>query len=169
MTKFIKCFLLIGIGLVMAIFGYPFLHECGHCLFAWACGAEIIEFHITPIPNILCNLKNMNTWQILWIGSGGILFPFILSVLWHPKNFYFWYANFISKGISFLAAAISMIAVILFQVDQPMSHEDMTVILENAPELWQTLIGGCALIEALLLISMIQSKPLQQIENFAKF
>ena len=79
MKDVFKGVLLIAIGLVAAIIVYPFTHELGHSIAAWVSGAQIYEFHLFPIPNVLCRFDSMNLKSVVLVGFGGMLFPAVLT------------------------------------------------------------------------------------------
>lgn len=72
---------IIMIGLTVAVFIYPFLHESGHSIAAFAVGAEIREFRILPVPYVMCNVAMLSNWQQIMIGVSGALFPFFVSLV----------------------------------------------------------------------------------------
>lgn len=87
MKDVFKGVLLIAIGLVAAIIVYPFTHELGHSIAAWISGAQIYEFHLFPIPNVLCRFDSMNLKSVILVGFGGMLFPAVLTGIRSPKTF----------------------------------------------------------------------------------
>lgn len=73
-----KGVLLIAIGLMAAIIVYPFTHELGHSIAAWILGAQIYEFHLFPIPNVLCRFDSMNLKSVILFQLIQYLFSFTI-------------------------------------------------------------------------------------------
>lgn len=157
---------LLSCGLFIAVIVYPFLHELGHSFAAVLFGAKVIEFHLLPIPNILCNSTGLSTFLLSMIGFSGMMLPFAISMLIHPKNYYLWYGGFVLKGISLLSFMISIVAVILFLCGSPIVNEDVTQIMNfNALSLWQVLIG--VMIPAIIcIIAIIKDHPVNRTFEF---
>lgn len=44
------------IGLTAATVIYQFLHESGHSVAALIVGGKIVEYHLFPIPYVLCDV-----------------------------------------------------------------------------------------------------------------
>ena len=116
---------IIVIGLAVAIFVYPFLHESGHSIAAFAVGAEIKEFCILPIPYVMCNVAMLTSWQQIVIGVSGVLFPLAISLVVPRKWFWTWYIRFLLMGISLLAFTISAATLILPNGVQLNPQDDM--------------------------------------------
>ncbi len=103
---------IIVIGLTVAIFVYPFLHESGHSIAAFAAGAEVKEFCILPVPYVICNVAMLTNWQQIIIGVSGAFFPLFISLIIPRKWFWSWYIRFLLMGISLLAFVISTVTLI---------------------------------------------------------
>lgn len=169
MRDVLKSIGLLIVGLMIAVFFYPFIHEFSHSIIALLVGAEIFEFNILPVPNILCNVSKVDDVGIVAIGLSGMILPFLFSAVIKPKRFWLWYANFLIKGISVLAFLISGIATISFMSGKPIPNEDITQVLG----IWQT--GKYAILVVLVLlvcaalISIVKDKPIRRcIEYFIK-
>lgn len=78
------------IGLAVAIVVYPFLHESGHTLTTILLGGTIREFTMFPFASVLSDISQMPNTGLVIVGLSGVLFPLIISVAIHPKQFYFW-------------------------------------------------------------------------------
>lgn len=127
---------LIGItclGLFIAIIGYPILHELGHSLVAMIVGAEVIEFNLFPLPNILCNIGGVGLIGSTMIGVGGMLLPFVFSLLIYSKNFWLWCTGLIINIICMISFVISDIGCVAFLNSVPIKNEDITSILNVYP------------------------------------
>lgn len=135
MKLILKFFVLLVIGLSIAVIIYPFLHEVGHSLSAIMLGAEIKNFQILPISSVLVKM-NSGTSEVdfLIIGLSGMLFPFIMSFFLPAKTFWKWYARITLRLICILSFFISIAAVLMNQQGSPMQNDDITIILKNSPQ-----------------------------------
>ena len=154
MKEFFKAISLIAVGLIAAIVVYPFLHESGHTLAALVVGAEVSDIQLLPIPSMLCQLDSSNKMQVIVIGFGGIMLPFMLTVLKPPKRFIPWYLWFLIKGICILSFVISLWAIMFYQTEFGIATDDMTRVLQFAPEYK---VGYGAAVIILLVITIAQA------------
>lgn len=117
-------------GIFTAAFLYPFLHESGHSLVAFAVGAEIKEFNLYPMPSVICNIGTLDNYEIILIGLGGMLLPFVPVAFIQPKGFWQSYIIFVMRGICLLSFLISFISILLFYTGKEIANDDMTKILQ---------------------------------------
>lgn len=75
-----------SIGLFTAILLYPTLHEAGHSLLALIVGAKVVDFNLFPIPSIMCDVFGVGNTGIILIGLGGIIIPYVISMIFKTKN-----------------------------------------------------------------------------------
>lgn len=125
----LKAIMLFAVGLFTATVVYPVLHEFGHSAAAITVGAEVTEFNLLPLPNILCDIAGTDNTGVVIIGFSGMTVPFLISALIKPKTFWIWYANYVLKGINALAFIIAVISSICFMTGNPVSNDDITQIL----------------------------------------
>ena len=156
------------IGLTVAVVIYPFFHESGHSISTLIVGGDIVGFHIWPLPNIMCNVGNVSVGGKVLIGVSGMLFPIaITTFIFHPqKKFWLWYANLILRGICLLSIAITGVAVFLFSIDKPVANEDITTVLNIAPNLILTVTIASLLIFSVLIIIIAKDKPVKKIGDY---
>lgn len=162
MKDVFKGVLLIAIGLVVAIIVYPFTHELGHSIAAWISGAQIYEFHLFPIPNVLCRFDCMNLKSAVFVGFGGILFPAVLTGIRSPKTFILWYFWFVIKGICALSFLVSLWVLTFFQTGLEIENDDMIQVLQFAPEyraIYLVVIIGLLVITV---VQLVHAKPLKK-------
>ena len=81
MKSYIKGFALFILSLITTILIYPFLHELGHVIATILVGIEFSEFHLFPVPYVLCNMVNAGRMEYFVVGFAGVLFPFVVSQL----------------------------------------------------------------------------------------
>lgn len=158
-----KLFGLILAGWGTAIVLYPFLHETGHSLITLLVGGEVVEFHLFPLPNILCLLREQNTAEVVLIGLSGMLFPFVISCLPSCKNFWLWYVNWSLKGISLLSFLISAVIVIMFQCGTPVENDDMTRVMEVYPQGATMYLALFALLSVYVIWRMVEDRPINRL------
>lgn len=159
MKDTIKAIGLFIVGLTVAIVVYPLMHELAHSIVALAVGAKVIEINMFPIPNVLCEIGSVDSTGIVAIGMSGMLLPYFLSVVFKPKNFWLWYANYIVKGISALAFVISTISTVCFFMGAPLPNDDTSQVLA----VWPSGKWICLLLSIILAVSaiarLIREKP----------
>lgn len=158
-----KLFGIILAGWGTAIVLYPFLHETGHSLITLLVGGEVVEFHLFPLPNILCLLREQNTAEVVLIGLSGMLFPFAVSCLPSCKNFWLWYVNWSLKGISLLSFLISAVVVIMFQCGTPVENDDMTRVMEAYPQGATMYLALFALLSVYVIWRMVEDRPINRL------
>lgn len=134
MKDVLKCMGLLFVGLFAAIILYPFLHESGHSIIAVFVGAEIVEFNLLPLPYIVCEISEVGNIGKAFIGLGGIVIPFIVSMSFKPRRFWSWYANLLVKGISTYAIILSVIAIIFHTNGANWQNEDILQVLNIFPD-----------------------------------
>lgn len=154
------------VGLIIAVIVYPFLHEGGHSLAAVIVGAKVEEFNLYPLPNVLCNVQSVGTVGLVVIGIGGMLFPFLLTSIIQPKRFWSWFICFTTRGICLLSFAIALFAVAVFQTDLKVVNEDITQVMQIAPNyraLYVVMLLGLIAWDILL---VVKSHPIRRCMEF---
>lgn len=165
MKDAVKLFGILFFGLLTAVIIYPFLHESGHLIAAVLLGAEVLEFNLFPLPNILCNMANMSIVEKIIIGLNGLFLPiFFSAVMLKMFGNSFWnrYISFVLNGISLLASIISAIAVIFFYLGNPVENEDVTQILYMSPNSGITILILTIFSTIYLIIKIALDKPIQR-------
>lgn len=154
------------VGLIIAVIVYPFLHEGGHSLAAVIVGAKVEEFNLYPLPNVLCSVQSVGTMGLVVIGISGMLLPFLLTAIIQPRRFWSWYVCFTTRGICLLSFAIALYAVAVFQTDLKMVNEDITQVMQLAPDykgLYVVILLGLMAWDILL---VVKSHPIRQCMKF---
>lgn len=160
---------LLAVGLFTAVLLYPFLHELGHAAAAVSAGAKVAEFHLLPLPNVLCDMRGVHTAGKAWIGAGGIALPIVIAALPCPKGFWTWYIRLLLKGISLLAVLISAVSAVLFLYGRPVANEDITQVLQLLPQARYVAFPILAAAAALLVFGIRRMHPLQTVFRFFMF
>ncbi len=153
MKDLFRTFLLIAVGLMAAIIVYPFLHEMGHAVTALIVGTKVSDIQFLPVPSTVCQINTSNQLQIIAIGFGGIILPFLVTALKPPKRFIAWYLWFAIKGICILSFAISLWTIIFHRTGLKIATDDMNQVMSFFPE-YKVLY--CIVILALLIIAATQ-------------
>ena len=55
-----------------AVLLYPALHELGHSLATLVLGGKVIEFHLLPLPNMLCDGSSVGNAGLVTIAVAGV-------------------------------------------------------------------------------------------------
>lgn len=159
-----KIWRLIGIllvGLLSAILIYPILHEGGHALATVLFGGKVCEFHLLPLPFIICESSDVSLSGMILIGLSGILFPLLFSWVIYLKNFWVWLIGLYLNFICFLSFAISLYGCIRFINGSSIATEDITKVLELCPEKISAFVIGLIVLIIGVVIQIIISKPMQ--------
>ena len=122
----LKILLISGLGLFVAILGYPFLHELGHILASAIVGADVLNLTLFPIPSVLCDVSGVSENGLVIIGFGGLVLPTVCSLLIPRKWFVSWYLRTLLQGMSAFAAVVSFVSV-LFGINP---QDDMIQVLK---------------------------------------
>lgn len=139
MISYIRIFVLFMLGMFIAIFAYPFLHEAGHALAVLAVGSECCKISILPFPYVLCDMSSAAVIDYYIVGVAGILFPLLFMLLLIPlgkKSIYMGYSAFIIEGITALAGVVSIISVLILKCGYEFVEDDIVniIIRTNASE-----------------------------------
>ena len=169
MKSYIKVFVFLFLGLCLAIFIYPFLHELGHVIASVLLGLQCREFHLLPMPYVLCDMSQAREIDYYIVGSAGILFPIIISQLLRPfynKNIFIDFTVFIIEGISALACAISLISIFLLQFGYELKEDDITSVLikTNSSLLFTGIISALLSIGLVIIVfAMFRQKTIHSL------
>lgn len=145
---------------------YPILHEAGHSLIALIVGAKVVAFNLFPLPNVMCDVLNVENTGIVAIGLGGIIIPYLISYFLKPKPFWIWYANTIVRGISLLALVISVVSIILWLNGNIVQNEDIVQVLTVFNDGATLFLIIFALMIIYGVIRIITDKPIKTINEY---
>lgn len=166
MKDFLKIIGIILVGLFTAVIIYPMLHEAGHSLIALTVGADVVEFNLFPLPNVMCNVIGIDNTGLVAIGLGGIIVPYFISFFVNPKSFWSWYANAIVRGISLLALGISFTSIILWLNGKIVQNEDIVQVLNVFESGAILFLIVFAVMFVYGIIRIITDKPLGRITKY---
>lgn len=122
------------VGLLTAGILYPLLHEAGHWAATLLLGGEILEFHLLPRPNVLCEVAKIGGAKCALIGLCGMALPFAAAVVVWPRRFTTWYVLLLLRGISAFALVLSLISVIGRDCGITIMNDDVLTVLRFRPQ-----------------------------------
>lgn len=121
--------LLLAAVFAAAVF-FPFVHEGGHAFFTLLTRGEIKEFVLFPVPSVLCGVSGLSPFQIVFIGSGGTVLTFLVSVLLSfRKPFLLWFFSFCFRGMTAVSLGMSLVSLLLLPFGICLESEDVVTML----------------------------------------
>lgn len=162
MKDVLKVFGLVFVGLFIAIFIYPTLHEFGHMLATFVLGGSVKEFHVFPMAYVVCDMSHTRVLSKIIIGLSGMLLPFLLSSIVQPKKFWGWYICFITRGVCILSFVISLAAIVLFHLEREIENEDIIQVLKMEPAYGGIYFAFLMLLLVADIILVVRSRPINQ-------
>lgn len=162
----IKMFVLIAYGLVVVLFVYPATHELGHMIAATACGGEMKEWALFPLPCILCDISKISDTGMILIGMAGIFIPFFISEAIRFKNFAFWYGSLIFRVTVLLSMFISCAVILMSLFGITYENDDMIKVLMywDKGEPW--LMSLVLLALAVTVFHIVKEHPIKRIFQY---
>ena len=162
MKDALKYFGLLAVGLLTAIFLYPFLHELGHTCAAIIFGRQVCDFRLFPIPSVMCEMDITNELAVIIVGFSGMLLPYLVSLVPPRKTFWIWYLWLIISGICLLSFAVSIAGIFMYVSGGPMSNEDVTQIMKFADEYYVLYLAILIVLSVIRSIQIVRSKPIKR-------
>ena len=162
MKDALKCFGLLAVGLLTAIFLYPFLHELGHTCAAIIFGRQVCDFRLFPIPSVMCEMDVANKLAIIVVGLSGMLLPYLVSLVPPRKTFWIWYLWLIISGISLLSFSVSIAGIFMYVSGSPMANEDITQIMKFADEYYVLYLAILIVLFIIRSVQVVRSKPIKR-------
>ena len=140
LRDFLKIVYILVVGLFMAVFVYPVLHEAGHLFATLAVGGDVAEVGIFPVAYTKCDIFSVNSFGQVIIGLSGMMFPILFAWI-KFKKFYIWYPIFVLRGIILLSFVISVISIVLFYSGIAVAKEDVIQIFQICDDYHSIVIG----------------------------
>ena len=162
MKDALKYFGLLAVGLLTAIFLYPFLHELGHTCAAIIFGRQVCDFRLFPIPSVMCEMDITNELAVIIVGFSGMLLPYLVSLVPPRKTFWIWYLWLIISGICLLSFAVSIAGIFMYVSGGPMANEDVTQIMKFADEYYVLYLAILIVLSVIRSIQIVRSKPIKR-------
>lgn len=167
MKAALKIIMSLLVGLSAAVIVYPFLHESGHSLAALIAGGRVVEYHLLPLPYILCDVRKVSVMGQCFIGVSGILLPMAVAAAFHPKKqFWAWYGNLMLRGICILSVAITAVASCLYLAGNPVVNEDITTVLNMVPDCALAVIIASLMNLAFFIMLIVRDRPVRKICDY---
>ena len=149
-----------------AILIYPFLHELGHSIATILFGGKVVEFHLLPLPNVLCEVYSISNIGIVIIGVGGMVFPLIVAMIISKKTFAFWYISQVIIGISAYAFFISATSLIMARFGFQMPNEDVIKVIQTVPNSEIVLLVATIILMVFSLWILVYNKPIKRMFEY---
>lgn len=162
MKVFLKGISLIAVGLAAALIGYPFLHETGHALATAIAREEVCDIQLWPMPTTMCQVDPRDLKQVIGIGFGGIMLPFLITAVRPPKHFIAWYLWAAIKGICILSFVLSFWSIIFYKTKFGIATDDMTIVMQFAPNQKLLYLLIIAVLTAIELRQLARSHPMKR-------
>ena len=162
MKDALRCFGLLAVGLLTAIFLYPFLHELGHTCAAIIFGRQVCDFRLFPVPSVMCEMDIINEFAVIVVGFSGMLLPYLLSLVPPRKTFWIWYLWLIISGISLLSFSVSFAGIFMYVSGSPMANEDITQIMKFADEYYVLYLAILIVLAVIRSVQIVYSKPIKR-------
>ena len=162
MKDALKYFGLLAVGLLTAIFLYPFLHELGHTYAAIIFGRQVCDFRLFPIPSIMCEMDITNELAVIVVGFSGMLLPYLVSLVPPRKTFWIWYLWLIISGICLLSFAVSIAGIFMYVSGGPMANEDVTQIMKFADEYYVLYLAILIVLSVIRTVQIVRTKPIKR-------
>ena len=162
MKDALRCFGLLAVGLLTAIFLYPFLHELGHTCAAIIFGRQVCDFRLFPIPSVMCEMDITNKLAVIVVGFSGMLLPYLLSLVPPRKTFWIWYLWLNISGISLLSFSVSIAGIFMCVSGSPMANEDITQIMKFADEYYVLYLAILIVLFIIRSVQVVRSKPIKR-------
>lgn len=162
MKDALKCIGLLAVGLLTAIFLYPFLHELGHVTAAIFLGTNVCDFQLFPVPSVMCEMDTTNELAFVIIGFGGMILPYLVSCVSPGKNFWLWYLWLVISAICLLSFVVSIIGIVLYKMGDPIANEDITRIMEYSNEYDTLYLGMLIVLIILRVVQITRTNPIRR-------
>ena len=157
MLKTVK---LLGLGLLSAVFIYPFLHETGHSFGAVLAGAKVMEMRVFPQPYVVCETAKIGAFRTAFIALSGPFLPLVFSFVLKPRRFAFWYINLSVKIISVYGITLSFFAAIFHLFGISLPSDDAVQLLIVCPKAAAPTVVVLGVSAALSVVTLFREKPL---------
>lgn len=108
MKYYLKLIMILPVSLFVAIIMYPFMHELSHTICAIAMGANLVDFSLFPLPNVICDVGTMSSVKLFFVAVSGTMLPLLLCTVIRGKNFWVNYMSLLVTGISIMSFSISI-------------------------------------------------------------
>lgn len=155
---------LMGLGAVCVV--YPCLHELGHSIMAYVCGAQEVRMGVFPIAYTA--YKNTETSLIsqVLVGLSGYVFPLCLTLLPTANRFWVWLFMFYVRWTTLCGCGIAIAGLLGAAIRGVYVEEDITrlaMMTQSRAEVW---LVGVFLAAVWLLWDIVRQKPIARIFEY---
>lgn len=156
---------LLTVALLVAGVGYPLLHEGGHILVSLCIGGAVEEVRLLPTASVLCRMSPTPA-SVTAVGLGGILLPCAVAAMLPHRRFWGWFVRFILLSVCLMSLVFSLAAVGCVQIGHPLPQEDVTQMLQYAPQSLPYLCAALTVALAAVILLWVRARPLTQCTAF---
>ena len=151
------------IGLLVAVFVYPIVHESGHIISTILTGGRFIKLSWIPTPNILCEVNSTNTTALAIINLSGMILPIVFIMPFYKTKGFIRFGALIFCMIIILSAVIGLIVSIISCFGINVSNDDVTSFIEFSGWLLPTILIMIAMI-GISAFQLMRFKPVETID-----
>lgn len=151
----LKSLYLLAVGMAVALFLYPLLHEGGHCLAAVTVGAEVTELHLFPWPYVVCEVSRVSKKGLVIIALAGLALPVGAAELFRPKRFSLRFVKFILRAMNMITLLVSLAELVLYRLGIRVGEEDLIrAVMLWEKGFWPIFLGIVFCVSAMLTLAV---------------
>ena len=118
------------IGLFVAAFAYPVVHEAGHILATVITGGKFVSLAWAPVPNVLCEMNTENTAALAITSLAGIVFPMFMVLPFIKAKGNLRFSVLIFNAIIIWSTIIGLAVAVMQMNDCIIPNDDLTAFME---------------------------------------
>jgi hypothetical protein len=161
------------IGLFIAVFFYPLIHESGHILATLITGGKLVSISWLPEPNVLCEIDSTNTAALAITSLAGMVFPMVFLLPFYKSKGYLRLGALVFNAITVLSMLIGLSVAFLRFFGITVPNDDVTAFIEFTEWILPTMLimivfSGISIFQFLLfkpkqtLIAVLSLHPTKQ-------
>lgn len=166
MKKLYLCVGLFVVGIITTIFLYPFFHELGHIIFAYLICVKIREITFLPLPSVLCEIESQNNTSIILVGIGGLVLPYLISIMVPKKYFWAWYVWLLFSCICIYSLVLSVLSYVFYLCEFTFVCDDIWIIMKYTNNRYDCFVWLFLILIIIRLLQIIKSHPIQRILQY---
>jgi len=148
------------IGLLVAVFFYPLIHESGHIIATLLTGGKFISMAWLPAPNVLCEVDSTNNAALAITSLAGMMFPMLLILPFYKSKGSLRFGVLIFNAVTVLSMIIGLSVIILRMFGTITPNDDITAFIDFTGWLLPTLFILIGL-TTITILQFILLKPKQ--------
>jgi len=118
------------IGLFVAVFFYPLVHESGHILATLLTGGKCINLSWLPVPNVLCEVDSTNTTALAVISLAGMVFPMLFVLPFYKSKGSLRFGALIFSAVTVLSMVIGLSVAVLNITGTTIPNDDVAMFID---------------------------------------